>query len=108
MTIRRHTAPAGRLTRGVLISTPHDSDKKVEQSTVQCVHCLRVWLWQPGSGRVRGWCARCNGLTCGPGCGAVCVHFEQLLENLEKGMPYELARLFAPIIVSVPAAPPGG
>lgn len=106
MTIRRHSAPIGLPMKGTLISTPIDSDRKVERQTVQCVHCARVWLWQPGSGRKRGFCLRCNGLTCGGAACDHCVPIEQLLENLEAGLPYELARLYRPIRVSVPATPP--
>lgn len=107
MTIRRHSAPLGLPMRGTLISTPLDSDCVVERQTVQCVHCGRVWLWQPGSGRVRGFCTRCNGITCGSHACDVCVPLLQLVENLEAGMGYEQARLHRPIRASVPGGVPG-
>ena len=52
--------------------------------TLQCVHCGAHFTPQPGSGRVRGFCTRCHGPVCGPGC-AQCVPHEQQLENLEAG-----------------------
>ena len=63
------------------------SDKPfLEIGTLQCCHCGGHWLPIPGSGKVRGFCQRCNGFVCGPGC-AECVPMEQYLENMEKGVP---------------------
>lgn len=32
---------------------------------MQCVHCQVMWVLKPGSGRKRGWCTKCGGVTCG-------------------------------------------
>ena len=72
---------------GRIIVCDPGSDKPIlEVATLQCCHCGGHWFPQPGSGRVRGFCTRCMGPICGPGC-AECVPEEQLLENLEKGRP---------------------
>ena len=68
--------------------------------TVQCVHCGRHWVWKHGSGKRRGWCTKCNGITCGhPGCDA-CVPIEQRLSNREAGRPCLAPRS---VLVSVPS-----
>jgi hypothetical protein len=90
-------APAG-LRSGILISTPFDSDRVVICDTVQCCHCGRQWVYQKGSGRKRGFCLRCKGITCGNANCDACVPFEQQLENSEAGRPLH----HRPIIASVP------
>jgi hypothetical protein len=68
---------------GYLI-TQDDSGETVV-GTHQCCHCGGHWAPRPGSGIRRGFCLRCNKLTCGkPGCDP-CVPVEQLLDNIEKG-----------------------
>lgn len=95
----RSTAPAGQRS-GILVSTPQDSDRVVTADTVACIHCGYNWVWQPGSGKRRGFCMKCNGLVCGrPACVQLgCVHREQLLDNIEAGKPLN----HTPISVSVP------
>lgn len=51
--------------------------------TVQCVHCGGHFVMRKGSGRVRGWCATCTGMICGPRC-AQCVPLEQRLDRAER------------------------
>ena len=58
----------------------------VESDTLQCVHCGAHWQVQPGSGKIRGFCSRCNGPICGPKC-LDCVPREQQLQNIEQGQP---------------------
>ena len=83
---------------GVLITAPLDGDRIVQTKTVRCMHCGRHWVWVKGSGRRRGFCLNCMGITCGdPRCDP-CVHWEQRLENAEQGKPMN----HKPIIVSVP------
>ncbi len=65
-----------------------------EADTLQCVHCGCHWRVEPGSGKVRGYCTRCNGPICGPKC-QQCVPAEQQLENIEQGR----SRGFRPIRV---------
>lgn len=103
MSGERHSAPIGQHA-GVFITMPLDSDRVVTQDTVQCVHCGGHWIWQPGSGRRRGFCMRCNGFTCGAERCNACVPLEQWLENVEAGRPED----YRPIIASVPAEPPRG
>lgn len=53
--------------------------------TISCVHCQMHWRVEPGSGRKRGFCLRCNGPTCGKeGCESRCVPFEKALEQAER------------------------
>ena len=51
--------------------------------TLQCVHCGSHFISRKGSGKIRGWCTRCNGPVCGPSC-AVCTPFEKKLEMMEQ------------------------
>lgn len=90
------------MTHGVLhphglIETYDSSDRPVAMDTLQCVHCGGHWVVKPGSGNVRGFCGRCNGFICGPGCER-CVPTELLLENIEQGRPLD----FVPTTVNVP------
>jgi len=83
---------------GTLIISDPGSDRPIlETKTLQCVHCGRHWVPRPGSGITRGYCLRCNGPVCGPGC-AECVPAEQQLENIEGGRPLD----FRPIRMAVP------
>lgn len=54
-----------------------------EIDTVQCVHCGYVWEFIPGSGRGRGFCLKCNGMTCGAETCNVCIPLEARIEHLE-------------------------
>jgi hypothetical protein len=72
------------------------SDKPIlEAGTLQCVHCGAHWQIRPGSGKIRGFCSRCNGPVCGPKC-AECVPAELQLDNMEKGR----ALNFRPVMVT--------
>jgi hypothetical protein len=99
-------SPSGRSAsvlkpHGTLILTPGDGGPVIEADTVMCVHCNRHWVWQQGSGRKRGWCMRCNGITCGlPTCDA-CVPLEQRLENWEHGRPTEFRPTVAAVGVNI-------
>jgi hypothetical protein len=80
------TPPAGNMT-GTLYSTDLETGQVTERKTVACGHCGRHWVWVKGSGRIRGFCRRCQKTTCGPMCKfpAKCVPLEQMLENIERG-----------------------
>jgi hypothetical protein len=83
---------------GLLTIIDPGSDKPLlEVASLQCVHCGCHWVPQPGSGKVRGFCTRCHGPVCGPGC-AECVPTEQLLENLEAGreLHFRPTKVFIP------------
>ena len=71
-----------------------------EADTNQCVHCGAHWRHRPGSGKVRGFCGRCNGPICSAKC-AACVPVEQFLENMEAGRAPD----FVPTKTSVIWAP---
>ena len=76
---------------GLVFITEPGSDKKIlEVDTLQCCHCGGHFALRPGSGNVRGFCARCNGPVCGPGC-AACLPMEARLENAEAGRPADAA-----------------
>lgn len=92
-----HSAPRHARMRGTLISTPIDGGPVVVSDTVQCVHCSRIWKWQVGSGKWRGFCLACNGFTCGTRRCDACVPIEQRLENMEAGRPLD----YRPIRVSL-------
>lgn len=81
---------------GELTFTPLDSDKKVTVGTMCCAHCNRHWIYQPGSGRRRGWCGRCAAFTCGSDKCSKCVPIEQWLENVEGGKPEDFRKIIVP------------
>ncbi len=84
MTINTHSV---RSPSGVLIATPLDGSPESQQDVVHCVHCSRLWMWEKGSGRRRGFCLKCGGFTCGNAKCDVCVPKEQQIDNLEAGLP---------------------
>ena len=90
-----------------------DDGKEYQRDLCRCCHCGRIWQWLKGSGRLRGYCQRCHGVTCGPTCpmGGHCVPIEKAVELMEAGVPWhEIPHLAdtgaLPVSVSVPAEPP--
>jgi len=70
--------PAGH----VVITSP--SGGTAERETRRCAHCGKHWLQVPGSGRQRGLCLRCHGLTCGAKPCDPCLPYEVRIE-IEEG-----------------------
>jgi hypothetical protein len=68
-----------------------------ESDTLQCCHCGRHWVVQPGSGRKRGFCLRCGQVTCGGAECAECVPQELRLENVEQGRAAGHRPIAAPV-----------
>lgn len=65
----------------VITSPDH---KPIERDTLQCVHCMKHWFTEPGSGIQRGWCPLCAGPHCGgPNCWS-CVPFMKKIEEQER------------------------
>ncbi len=79
------TGPYGELKRG---------------ETLKCVHCQHSWIVEPGSGKMRGFCQRCNGYTCGGKNCLDCIPAEHRLENIEAGRPELTPK---PVMIVVPA-----
>jgi hypothetical protein len=101
----RRSAPRGKLA-GVIVSTFTERDKEVVTEEIQCCHCGRNWVYQAGSGNLRGWCGCCSDFTCGPTCpaGTGCVPKEVFLDNLARGLPGWTER---PTMAQVPATASG-
>lgn len=54
----------------------------IARDTMQCQHCMRHWVVNPGSGRHRGWCVKCGGPLCGAEkCMTECVPFMKKVEG---------------------------
>ena len=69
---------------GYMVVTP-EFGRPEEYDTRQCVHCGGHWAVSPGSGRVRGFCLKCMGPTCGAQvCEINCVPSEKMIDNMEK------------------------
>jgi hypothetical protein len=98
-----HVAPSHSKC-GTVSEWSFDGGPVVVTDIVRCVHCFYSWKWIPGSGKHRGFCTRCNGLTCGdPACEANgCVCQEAWLDNVEAGRPED----YKQIIVAVPGGVP--
>jgi hypothetical protein len=60
-------------------------DDKVVATTRQCCHCGNHFIMVKGSGRLRGWCMKCHGITCGNIECCPCIPFEKKLEEVEAG-----------------------
>ena len=101
----RRAAPASQRI-GVLTSQAYEGGPAQEIDLCSCVHCQMVFPFVKGSGTLRGWCMRCNGTTCGRPCCDVCVHWKQLLANMEAGLSWSQAKRHRPITVNVPCAVP--
>lgn len=105
---------------GLMTFTDPGADKPLlELPTHQCCHCGGQFTMKPPvlvtktmthleaqaahehGKKVRGFCQRCHGYICGPDCGGACVHWEQLLDNLEHDRPLD----FRPIIVGLGSMP---
>ena len=52
--------------------------------TKQCCHCQTHFMSVKGSGKRRGFCTRCNAVTCGNLECDVCIPFEKKLDLMEK------------------------
>ena len=87
---RSHSLP-GKQRSGYGELSYKDSDRKEGCDTVQCCHCSYTWVYTPGSGRTRGICLRCNGITCGRDCCEKkgCVFKEAFLDLMEQGILWE-------------------
>lgn len=53
--------------------------------TVQCAHGGEHFPFVQGSGTERGFCLKCNGITCGQFMHFECTPFEQRLLEVEQG-----------------------
>lgn len=85
----QHAAP-DHLCIGTTQIIPHDGGPITEYDLVCCIHCGYTWAWQPGSGRIRGWCMTCNGLLCGRKfCReqVPCRHWLHGIDQMEAGLP---------------------
>lgn len=60
-------------------------DSREVADTAQCVHCNAHFVMERGSGKKRGWCMNCGGITCGGVECSRCVPFEKKLDMYEKG-----------------------
>lgn len=61
-----------------------DDGKRLWEGEVkQCIHCQYTWPHVPGSGRLFGFCMKCNGLTCGKDKCDTCYHNEKQIEDIE-------------------------
>jgi hypothetical protein len=61
-------------------------DGREVADTLTCVHCDLTWIRQPGSGRKRGWCMNCGGVTCGKRECSECIPFEKKMDLYERGL----------------------
>lgn len=70
---------------GVIV-TATASGRTVEIDTLQCAHCGMHWEVIHGSGRVRGWCTKCNGPLCNEKalCMVMCYPIERRHDDVEK------------------------
>ena len=101
----RRAAPASQRV-GVLISQAYDGGPEQHIDLCQCIHCEALFPFVRGSGVTRGWCMGCNGMTCGRPCCDPCVNRRQMIENMERGLPWAEAKKYKPVTGRVEAEPP--
>lgn len=53
----------------------------VEHDTLQCVHCGGHFIVRRGSGTRRGFCMKCNGVTCGGANCWECRPYQKLVDE---------------------------
>lgn len=70
---------------GVGILADPDLPHEQQSDYRQCIHCQKSWKVEPGSGRLRGFCMKCNGPICGPRCSECHGPFEKVCEDIEAG-----------------------
>ncbi len=71
---------------GVILISDPDLPHEVQIDVMTCVHCQQAWIVRPGSGRVRGFCTRCHGVTCGSRACCECAGpMEKRVELYEAG-----------------------
>ena len=68
---------------GVVIEVGPDLPGQVHSDTVMCCHCGKHWVFRAGSGNKRGFCSRCNAITCGAKECDPCRPIEHQLEEIE-------------------------
>ena len=81
------STPASSVVRphGTIIIIDPAFAREIQRDTLTCCHCNKVWVVQHGSGKARGFCYRCNRVTCGgPGC-LECVPIEKRIVFYERG-----------------------
>jgi hypothetical protein len=61
--------------------------REVQMDYKQCIHCQAVWKVEPGSGKMRGFCGKCNGPICGPKCLECNGPFDKQNDDLAAGRP---------------------
>jgi hypothetical protein len=60
------------------------SNGRIEQPIHQCPHCSGYWIIEPGSRKVRRFCAQCNRLTCGGYIGGLrCLSHDPIEKRLD-------------------------
>lgn len=84
MLIRTDDSHTVRRPHGVLLAVHWDGTQE-ERDILTCAHCQYTWMVEPGSGKKRGWCLKCQGPICGKArCMAECEPFERWLEAVER------------------------
>src|SRR5678815_4811092 len=79
--IGTHTA---RRAHGYSIAGGGDG-RDVEFDYLQCSHCALQFRVEPGSGKKRGFCTRCNAVTCGAEKCDECIPWKKKFELIESG-----------------------
>ena len=81
---------SSRQAAGAALVTPEPGAREQDHHTLRCVHCGMHWSPSYGSGRDRGFCLRCAGVTCGKQrCETRCEPVERMIERLEEAWRVE-------------------
>ena len=69
----------------VIIINDPDLPHEIQIDLLHCCHCQYAWRVEPGSGKRRGYCLKCNQVTCGGETCGECMPFEKKLALYEAG-----------------------
>ena len=99
---------SARRADGAMICVDPDGTGEKHIDTKQCVHCGEHFPYQKGSGRTRGFCTRCQGMTCGVHRCDECFPIEERMDLYELGLIPSLMSPRSEIKMKVSSVSKGG
>ena len=85
--------------KGNLLVVDRFDGSRIEESDLrQCKHCQCLWKFEPGSGKLRGYCWKCAGHLCGKkACLEGCYPAMQRIDDSEAMFRFNKAAIEAAV-----------
>lgn len=99
---------SARRADGAVLCVDPNSGGETQTDTKQCVHCGEHFPYKKGSGRTRGFCTRCMGMTCGGHQCMECFPIEERFDLYELGLLPELMSPRSDIKMKIGSVSKGG